>query len=78
MIRTQIYLTEEERASLRRASRQTGKSQSELIRQAIDWFVERFVQRDRLTCLRQARGIWEGRTDIPELRQLRRESDRSF
>ena len=78
MVRTQIYLTKEERASLRRASRQTGKSQSELIRQAVDSFVERFNQRDRLECLRQARGMWQGRTDLPELRQLRRESDRSF
>ena len=42
MVRTQIYLTEAERAALKAIARQTGKKQSELIRQAIDLLIEGF------------------------------------
>ena len=48
MLRTQIYLTEEERAALRNMARETGKKQSELIRRAIDDFIDRFQPRERL------------------------------
>ncbi len=47
MLRTQIYLTEEERAALRNLARETGKKQSALIRRAIDAFIERFQPRER-------------------------------
>jgi hypothetical protein len=36
MVRTQIYLSQTELMSLRRLSRATGKTRSQLIRQAID------------------------------------------
>ena len=42
MVRTRIYLTEDQRAALRNIARQTGKKQSELIRRAIDDFIGRF------------------------------------
>ena len=41
MIRTQVYLTEQEHTELRRLSRQFKQSQSELIRQAVDYFIEK-------------------------------------
>jgi len=47
MVRTQIYLTEAERAALRAIARQTGKKQSELIRQAIDRLIEGFQPGER-------------------------------
>ena len=45
MLRTQIYLTEKERAALRELARRTGEKQSALIRRAIDDFIERFRPR---------------------------------
>ncbi len=78
MVRTQVYLTETEKSDLGRLSKQTGKSQSAIIRQAIDLFAERYVSQDRRTCLRKARGMWRDRPDIPDLRALRNEFDRSF
>ena len=76
MLRTQIYLTEEERAALRNIARETGKKQSELIRRAIDTFIERFQPRERLASLSQARGMWQERDDLPDFQALRREFDR--
>nr|NIW00282.1 CopG family transcriptional regulator [Candidatus Saccharibacteria bacterium]NIW80638.1 CopG family transcriptional regulator [Calditrichia bacterium] len=54
----------------------TGAKQSELIRKAIDKFLERFKDRDRKQLIRQAKGIWQDRTDLPDFKQLRREWDR--
>ncbi len=76
MLRTQIYLTEKERAALRNIARETGKKQSELIRRAIDDFIDRFQPRERLALLSQARGMWQERDDLPDFRALRRELDR--
>jgi hypothetical protein len=75
MVRVQIYLTENERAALRKLARQTGKKQSELIRRAIDDFIGRFQPGDRRARLKQARGMWQGRDDLPDFRVLRRELD---
>ena len=76
MVRTQIYLTEEEQEALRSLARTTGRSQSELIREAIDSMLERRGELDRGALMRQARGMWSGRTNLPELEELRGELDR--
>ena len=76
MMRTQIYLTENERAALRNIARQTGKKQSELIRRAIDDFIAKSQPGDRQARLQQARGLWQGRDDLPDFRALRQELDR--
>jgi hypothetical protein len=76
MVRTQIYLTEEEREALQSIAQETGRTQSELIREAIDGLIERYPRKDRLSLLRQACGMWRDRDDLPGLiRQLRKEVD---
>jgi hypothetical protein len=75
MVRTQIYLTEDEKEALQSISKETGKTQTELIRTAIERFIIDVEPRDRLSLLRQARGIWRDRTDLPDFRELRRELD---
>jgi hypothetical protein len=78
MVRTQIYLTEKERTALQAIAHQTGKTQSELIRQAIDSLVEQFQQENRKALLQQARGIWKERDDLPDFSKLRCELDRDL
>lgn len=77
MVRTQIYLTEEEQNALRSLSRKTGITQSELIRQAIDAFLAEENELDRSALLSQARGLWKDRSDLPDFGVLRREWDRT-
>ena len=76
MIRTQIYITDKERESLQNIAKQTGSSQSELIRQAIEGFLNQFTKPDRRTLLGQAKGIWSHRKDLPDFRAIRDEFDR--
>ena len=76
MRRTQIYLTDEERKSLHVIARRLGRSQSELIRKAVDRYIERYQGGNRLELLRRGRGIWKSREDLPDFRSLRRELDR--
>jgi Arc/MetJ-type ribon-helix-helix transcriptional regulator len=78
MVRTQIYLTEQEHSALRQLSRQSRQSQSELIRQAIDRFIEESQQRDRTTILRAAAGLWSNTrpAEDTDFQALRAEADR--
>ncbi len=76
MLRTQIYLTPEERDGLSSMARATGRNQSELIRIAIDRLIEQSGAQRRKNVLDQAAGIWAGRTELPDLSRLRSQWDR--
>ena len=76
MIRTQIYLTQRQRDELAAIARSAGRKQSELIREAIDLFLERTGSSRRETVLREAAGIWKDRTDLPDFRSIRDGWDR--
>lgn len=71
-----IDLTDQENDSLLTIARQTGKSQDELLREAIHDLISQFQQQDRQALLQNARGIWKDRTDLPSAEELRREWDR--
>ena len=77
MIRTQIYLTEHQRNELATIAKSFGKKQSELIREAIDRFIEQTGKNHRELVLRQAAGIWKDRTDLPDFKSIRAEWDRT-
>ena len=78
MVRTQIYLTEQEQSALRQLSRQFKQSQSELIRQAIDRFIEESQQQNRTMILRAAAGLWSDSKPAEDInfQALRAEADR--
>jgi len=76
MIRTQIYLTDQQRSELAMLSEIQGKKQSELIREAIDILIEQASQERRNKILYKTAGIWKNRSDIPDLKKMRSEWDR--
>ena len=76
MVRTQIYLTETEKTGLRALSKTTGKKQAELIREAVDLYIERGRNGQCEAILAQAEGMWKNRTDLPDFGENRRSWDR--
>ena len=77
MVRTQIYLTEDERKRLAILSEMTGKKQSELIREAVDRYIDQFGEARRRAILEAAAGMWAGRADLPDVTSIRQEWDRA-
>ena len=81
MLRTQIYLTGQEKSGLDFISHETGTSQSALIRKAIDKLIEEYSDSNE-----QAEenflagcGIWAKRPESDfDYKKLRDESDRDF
>ena len=78
MIRTQIYLTEQEKAALKVLSTESGKKQSELIREAIDSLIAKFSKTQRQAVLDRVAGMWKDRKDLPDFSELRSDWDRKF
>ena len=76
MVRTQIYITEQERMGLKCLAESTGKTQSELIREALDRYLELAAGQRRKQVLMRAAGIWKDRTDLPDFYALRSGWDR--
>ncbi len=76
MIRTQVYLEQSSSKRIRAIAAQTGKKQSEIIREAIDQYVSASQDLDSRDRLRSARGLWKHRNDLPELERLRSEGER--
>ena len=76
MIRTQIYLTDKQRAELIVIAKNLGKKQSEIIREAIDRLIDQTGRNRKESALREAAGIWKNRKDLPDFRTLRPEWDR--
>ena len=81
MTTAQINLTETQADALQKLSVQTGKTADELLQEAVNKLIsevgEAEAKREKwLASLRQAKGIWKDRDDLPDFRELRKEFDR--
>jgi predicted RNA binding protein with dsRBD fold (UPF0201 family) len=77
MIRTQIYLTEDEHKMLKNVSNEIGQSMSALIRGAVDNYIQHHAKQtvSNLERLKSLKGTWS-ETDINEVKKIRSEFDR--
>jgi len=72
MVRTQIYLTKEQKQRLNRMAAVTGKRQSVLIREALDSYLADHQPKDWKDALEAVRGMWADRDDLDDfVRDLR-------
>ena len=71
MIRTQVYLTKDEKKGLETIASSKGVSQSDLIRQAIDDLLARTGNINKNEILDEIAGIWKNREQTPNIRRLR-------
>ena len=76
MVRTQVYLTEGERDGLAALAKQTGRPQSELIREAVDLLLAQANPARARSILKETAGMWKGRKDLPSFKTLRKDWDR--
>jgi hypothetical protein len=71
-----LHLTEQEQTALETMAQRLGKTPDEIVHDAVKQLIAQFQSEDRLNLLRQARGMWKDRIDLPPLADLRREWDR--
>ena len=75
MAEIEINLTETEERALREIALKTGKTEGELIHDAVDKLIKQGLPYDNAGML-QARGLWKYRDDLPDFGSIRREWDR--
>jgi predicted transcriptional regulator len=73
---TTLTLSAQEEAALQTIAQQTGKTEYDLVHEAVVQFIAQFQIAHRRQLLQQAQGMWQGRTDLPDLAALRQEFDR--
>ncbi|CAG0935412.1 hypothetical protein TFLX_04250 [Thermoflexales bacterium] len=76
MLTTQVTLTDQQTQALRSIAQRAGKTEKDVIVEAVELFIAQHTPRERRDILQQAKGMWQNRTDLPDLRTLREESDR--
>jgi len=64
MVRTQIYLTHEQKRQLERLAASSGRKQSEVIREAIDRYLVRHDPQAWKAAFEGVRGLWADRGDL--------------
>ncbi len=63
MKRTQIYLSDEQKDSLKKLSRQKSRPMAELVREAVENYIIENTKSE-LDRLKESEGIWSDRQDI--------------
>ena len=76
MAEIEVNLTETEQRALREIALRTGKTEDELIHDAVNKLINQDMPYDNSGMLR-AKGLWKDRDDLPDFERIRREWDRS-
>ena len=76
MTETPISLTDAECQLLHSMSQRTGKSENDLLQEALELLKVQVDLEKRRALLQEARGMWRDRDDLPDLSELRSEMNR--
>lgn len=71
----EVNLSESEQHALRELALRSGKTEGELIHDAVGKLIKQGLPSGNAGML-QARGMWRDRDDLPDFGELRRELDR--
>jgi hypothetical protein len=72
----QVTLTDAESREIELISQLQGKTPAALLHEAVADMLERHQHEKRLAALRQVRGLWQSREDLPTVEDLRSEWNR--
>ncbi|MBP7634645.1 ribbon-helix-helix protein, CopG family [Candidatus Ozemobacteraceae bacterium] len=73
MPRKQVTVSENQLEILRALASRTGKSENQLLNEALEQFLEAAEEEKKLSNFLAAAGIWKDRDDLPDIRELREE-----
>ena len=76
MAETKITIPESIQEALAEIVLTTGKSEQQLIAEALSELIQNYQTKNRLALMRKSRGMWAEREDIPNLEELRQEWQR--
>ncbi len=76
MTENQIFLTDAECQLLQSMSQLTGKTEKDLLQEALELLKVQVDLEKRRSLLQEARGMWRDRDDLPDLSELRSEMNR--
>lgn len=71
MVRTQIYLSQEERDRLDAIAQAQGISRSDLVRTAVAKYLTGHYDEVAGDVMQRCCGLWSARDDLPDLRRMR-------
>jgi metal-responsive CopG/Arc/MetJ family transcriptional regulator len=71
MAETKITLPESIQEALAEIVLTTGKSEQQLIAEALSELIQNYQTKNRLALMRKAKGMWADREDIPNLEEIR-------
>lgn len=77
MKRTQIYISDKMSEDLERLSRNRETSKSEIIREAVTEYIARHSVDERENKLKAGAGMWKRKKVLPNIRNLRKEFERT-
>lgn len=78
MVKKQIILEEEKASQLKAVAMRTGKTESELLHEAVERYLDDLESEKKMHDFMSAFGIWKHRRDLPDFKKIRKSLERTF
>lgn len=78
MVKKQVILDNDQASHLKAVATRLNKKEGELIREAVEKYLDELEIDKRLEDFMSAAGIWKDRKDLPDFKKVRKSLDRDF